>query len=106
MLTAFDRGWPLVGLAIALATSGLRLNSTDILALRYTCCVAAESRGWEILHDISIFAWPSFCHSLIRQKPETVLHSLGAGFYVGNNNAHPLKVVGALWRTKQFAIRT
>jgi hypothetical protein len=50
--------------------------------------------------DISIFARPRFCHSLIRQKPETILHSLGPSFYVGNNDTHPLKVVGGLWRTK------
>ena len=62
-----------------------------------TCGDFIERLRWG---DISIFARPSFCHSLIRQKPETVLHSLGPSFYVGNNDTHPLKVVGGLWRTK------
>ena len=58
-----------------------------------TCGDFIERLWWG---DISIFARPRFCHSLIRQKPETILHSLGPSFYVGNNDTHPLKVVGGL----------
>ena len=52
------------------------------------------------------FARPGFCHRFIRQEPEIFFHALRPSFDIGNNEAHPLQVVGGLGSTKRLGVLT